>query len=186
MRSHRLGRFFALLFLIHLTTTAVSWGLKVGELPPDWIVSRTADGEEVKLSDFHGTANVILNALRIDSAPDAAFVSQLKNQAEAFQARYNAVILTMKPEPAVAERTVLIIDKSGHIRWIFDGKGDAEHPTIEQLESELAKLKRLTPLPVGSPAPDFNLIEADGKTVFTLSDSKGKKNVLVTLLLQTY
>ena len=59
-------------------------------------------------------------------------------------------------------------------------------PTIEQLEIELAKLRRDKPLEIGSLAPDFNLTEADGKTTFQLSEHKGKKNVLVTLLLQTY
>ncbi|MBI1927482.1 hypothetical protein HYR99_24980 [Candidatus Poribacteria bacterium] len=186
MRSHRLGRFFALLFLIYLTTTPFSWGLKVGDVPPDFVVSKGADGEEVKLSDFYGQSNVILNTVQTASSPDSEFASQLQSQAEAFKAKYDAVTITIKSESSEVERTLFIIDKSGHIRWKFDGKADADHPTVEQLESELGKLKRTTPLPLGSPAPDFSLTEADGKTIFTLSDYKGKKNVLVTLLLQTY
>ena len=186
MCSHRLGRFFALLFLIYLTTTSFSWGLKVGDVPTDFVVSKGADGEEVKLSDFHGQSNVILNTVQTASSPDSEFASQLQSQAEAFKTKYDAVTITMNPESAEVERTIFIIDKSGHIRWKFDGKVDAAHPTMDQLESELAKLKRITPLPVGSPAPDFSLTEADGKTIFTLSDYKGKKNVVVTLLLQTY
>ena len=79
-----------------------------------------------------------------------------------------------------------VIDKSGHIRWAFHGKTAQDRATIEQLDSALSKLKRAIPLKVGSPASDFSLTEADGKTTFTLSDYRGRKNVLATLLLQTY
>ena len=79
-----------------------------------------------------------------------------------------------------------VVDKSGHIRWKFYSKTDADRPTMEQLDSELAKLRRSISLPVGALAPDFSPTEADGKTIFTLSKHAGKRNVLAMLLLQTY
>jgi len=158
--------------LLSLTILAFSSALEVGDIATDSTISKEA---KIKLSDFHGKSNVIVAFYKPDDA-SAKFVSQLENQIEAFKAKYDAMIIRQEGEAAT-----FIIDKSGYVRW-----KSAAPPTIEQLEIELAKLRRDKPLEIGSLAPDFNLTEADGKTTFKLSEHKGKKNVLVTLLLQTY
>ncbi|MCZ6678591.1 MAG: redoxin domain-containing protein [Candidatus Poribacteria bacterium] len=213
MRSHRLC-FFSVFFFLGIT--AFSWALEVGEVAPEFVVTGATDGEQIKLADFHGKSNVILTTFLQTQQIDTTFISQLQGKTEAFKTKYDAVFVVVVPASVnVAEKqfnsgielysdpdssvaaayggskemhqaATFIIDKSGHIRGKFYSETATAPPTMAQLESELVKLKRDTPLPTGSPAPDFSLTEADGKTTFTLSDYQGKKNVLVTLLLQTY
>jgi peroxiredoxin len=209
MYPHRLSYMTILLFL---AVTACSWALEIGDPAPNFTVIRASDHQPVKRTHFHGKSNI---ALIFVSQADMEFIVQLQSKAESFKTKYDSVIIPIQPESrnlafnglelyTDPKSTVIsgygvksqsndstpvatfLINKSGHIRWIFRGKTPTDRPAVEELESELAKLKREKPLSIGSPAPDFSLIEADGKTTFTLSDYKGKKNVLVTLLLQTY
>ena len=129
---------------------------------------------EITFTDFHGKSNLIIMG---EAAGDAELISQLKQKA----AKYNATFLRLQ-----GKGEILIVDKSGYVRWKFPSADGSTRPTIKQLESELAKLKRDSPLPIGSPAPDFRLVDVESQLLFNLSKYKGKKHVLVTLLLQTY
>ena len=165
---------FAVIFFIF--TASISQGLEVGDSA---LRSPITSGDaEIKFADFHGKSNLIVVS---KAAGDAEFISQLEQKAGVFEEKYNATLLRLEEEGVI-----LIIDKSGYVRWKFPNASDSAQITIEQLESELAKLKRDSPLPIGSPAPDFRLIDAESGLPFSLSKYKEKKHVLVTLLLQTY
>ena len=165
---------FAVIFFIF--TASISQGLEVGDSA---LRSPITSGDaEIKFAEFHGKSNLIVVS---KAAGDAEFISQLEQKAGVFEEKYNATLLRLEEEGVI-----LIIDKSGYVRWKFPNASDSAQITIEQLESELAKLKRDSPLPIGSPAPDFRLVDAENGLPFSLSKYKEKKHVLVTLLLQTY
>ena len=161
---------FAVMALIF--TASVSKGVEVGDS-----VLRTpiTFGEaEIKFTDFHGKSNLIVIG---DMVEHSEVIAQLERRA----VKYDATLLRLQ-----GEGEILVIDKSGYVRWKFPNGSDSAQTTIKQLESELAKLKREEPLPIGSPAPDFRLMDAESGLLFSLSKYREKKHVLVTLLLQTY
>ena len=161
---------FAVMVLIF--TASISKGVEVGDS-----VLRTpiTFGEaEIKFADFHGKSNLIVIG---DMAEHSEVIAQLERRA----AKYDATLLRLQ---GLGE--ILVIDKSGYVRWKFPHASDSAQPTIEELESELTKLKRDEPLPIGSPAPEFRLVDVESGLLFNLSKYKGKKHVLATLLLQTY
>ena len=161
---------FAVMVLIF--TASISKGVEVGDS-----VLRTpiTFGEtEIKFADFHGKSNLIVIG---DMTEHSEVIAQLERRA----VKYDATLLRLQ-----GEGEILVIDKSGYMRWKFPNGSDSAQTTIKQLESELAKLKREEPLPIGSPAPDFRLMDAESGLLFSLSKYKGKKHVLATLLLQTY
>lgn len=161
---------FAVMVLIF--TASISKGVEVGDS-----VLRTpiTFGEaEIKFADFHGKSNLIVIG---DMTEHSEVIAQLERRA----VKYDATLLRLQ-----GEGEILVIDKSGYVRWKFPNASDPAQITIKQLESELAKLKRDSPLPIGSSAPDFQLMDAESGLLFSLSKYKGKKHVLATLLLQTY
>ena len=161
---------FAVMVFIFLPS--ISKALEVG----DSVLRRpiTFGEAEIKFADFHGKSNLIVVG---DMAEHSEVIAQLERRA----VKYDATLLRLQ-----GEGEILVIDKSGYVRWKFPHASDSAQPTIEELESELTKLKRDEPLPIGSPAPDFRLMDAESGLLFSLSNYKGKKHVLVTLLLQTY
>ena len=162
--------------MFFILAVSISEGLEVGDSALR--IPITSGDAEIKFADFHGKSNLIVVS---KAAGDAEFISQLEQKAGAFEEKYNATLLRLEEEGVI-----LIIDKSGYVRWKFPNASDSAQITIEQLESELAKLKRDSPLPIGSPAPDFRLVDAESGLPFSLSKYKEKKHVLATLLLQTY
>lgn len=159
-----------------LFTASISEGLEVGDSA---LRTPITSGEtEIKFADFHGKSNLIVLGKAVG---DAEFISQLDQKAGAFETKYDAMLLRLQEKGEI-----LLIDKSGYVRWKFPSTTDSAQLTIKQFEAQLAKLKREEPLPIGSPAPDFRLMDAETGLLFSLSKYKAKKHVLVTLLLQTY
>ena len=161
---------FAVMAFIFLPS--ISKALEVG----DSVLRRSITfGEaEIKFADFHGKSNLIVVG---DMAEHSEVIAQLERRA----VKYDATLLRLQ-----GEGEILVIDKSGYVRWKFPHASDSVQSTIEELESELTKLKRDEPLPIGSPAPEFRLVDVESGLLFNLSKYKGKKHVLATLLLQTY
>ncbi len=161
---------FAAMVLIF--TASISKGVEVGD---SVLRNPITFGEtEIKFADFHGKSNLIVVG---DMAEHSEVIAQLERRA----VKYDATLLRLQ-----GEGEILVIDKSGYVRWKLPNGSDSAQITIKQLESELAKLKREEPLPIGSPAPDFRLMDAETGLLFSLAKYKGKKHVLATLLLQTY
>lgn len=167
---------YILLMMFLIFAASVSAGLDVGDSALRTPI--TSGDEEIKFADFHGQSNLIVVR---DLAGKPEVSAQLGQKTDAFEAKYDAITVHLQEEGEI-----LIIDKSGYVRWKFPNAADSTQPVIEQLESELAKLKRDEPLPIGSPAPDFQLVDVETGIPFNLSKYKGKRHVLVTLLLQTY
>ena len=165
---------FAVLLLV--LAASISEGLEVGDSVLRTPI--TSGDAEIKFTEYHGKSNLIVVS---DALKYAEFNSQLKKKADSFETRYDAAVLRLN-----AESQIIVIDKSGYVRWKFSDDAGLVQSAIGELETELVKLKRDEPLPIGSPAPDFRLVDVESGLLFSLSKYKGKKYVLATLLLQTY
>ena len=162
--------------MFFVLTASISHGLKVGDSALE--TTFTSGDKEIKFADFHGKSNLIVVS---DVAEHSEFISQLDQQAGVFEAKYDATVLHVQEEIGI-----LVIDKAGYVRWKFLTDAGLAQSAIGELESELVKLKRDKPLPIGSPAPDFQLVDVETGLLFNLSKYEGKKHILATLLLQTY
>ena len=167
---------YVLAVVVFIFTASVSQSLEVGDSALETPI--VSGNTEIKFADYHGKSNLVVVG---KAAEGAELISQLDQKAGAFGVKYDAMLLRLQEEGEI-----FIIDKSGYVRWKFPNATDSAQPTIGQLESELAKLKRDKPLPVGSTAPDFQLMDTESGLLFNLSKYRGKKHVLATLLLQTY
>ena len=156
---------YVLAVMALIFTASISIGVEVGDSLLRTPI--TFGKEEIKLADFHGQSNLIVVG---DEVENSEFISQLHQKAAAFEAKYDATVLRLQ-----GEREILIIDKSGYVRWKFPHASDSAQSTIEELESELTKLKRDEPLPIGSPAPDFGLVDVESGLLFKFSKYKGEK-----------
>ena len=165
---------FAVILIVG--TASISEGLEVGDSA---LQTSIASGDtEIQFADFHGKSNLVV-VRNLAESPE--FNSQVEQKAGILEEKYDSTVLRLE-----GEGETLIIDKSGYVRWQLSKAADSAQSLIEQLESELAKLKRDKPLPIGSPAPDFQLVDVETGLLFNLSKYEGKKHVLATLLLQTY
>ncbi|RKU13380.1 hypothetical protein C6502_03185 [Candidatus Poribacteria bacterium] len=162
--------------ILSVCAASISEGLEVGDSALE--TTFVSGDKEIKFADFHGKFNLIVVS---DTMKYREFNTQLEQQADTFKAKYDATTLRLQEDSGI-----LLIDKSGYLRWKFLSDAGLAQTAIAELESELVKLKRHNPLPIGSPAPDFGLIDVETGLLFNLSKYKGKKHALVTLLLQTY
>lgn len=173
-RFHRYLRIPLLVVMLFAGVVVAAHSLEVGDRVFGSQLAIDIDFAE----NLHGEANVFV----INYVPPNTKV-YYPWTLEEFKTKYD--IYVVKNQVAEGQEIAsLIIDKSGYVRWKYT---DAiANLTTDALTTEFAKLKRDAPLPIGSSAPDFHLTETDGETQFKLSNYKGKKNVLVSLLLRTY
>ena len=167
---------YAFIVPLLVLAASIAEGLEVGDSALRTPIA--VEDKEIKFVDFHGTSNLIVTS---DVAEHAELFAELEQKAAAFEEKYDATLLRLQ-----GAGEILIIDKSGYVRWKFPAADGSAQPTIKVIESELTKLKRDEPLPIGSSAPDFRLVDVESGLLFSLSTYKGKKYVLATLLLQTY
>lgn len=173
-RFHRYLRIPLLVTMLFAGVVVAAQGLEVGDR-----VFGSQLAKDIKYDAlFHGKVNLLVAHY---SDPDHKTIDM--ELVEEYKARFG-ILLAWRQVPNPAEEGLVIVDKSGYVRW--KGRHKDLSTIDDVIREELAKLKRDIPLIVGSSAPDFYLTETDGKTEFKLSDYKGKKNVLVSLLLQTY
>ena len=174
---------FAVMFCVF--TASLSDGLEVGDSA---LRATFASGDkEIKFADFHGKSNLIVVS---DVLKYAEFNAQLEKKSDAFATRYDVEVLRLQvalnPDLVGEGSGIILIDKSGYVRWKFSEDAGLAQSALGELETELVKLRRDEPLPIGSPAPDFRLVDAETGLLFSASKYKGKKHILATLLLQTY
>ena len=167
---------YVFVMMLFVFAASISQGLEVGDSALGTTI--TSGDKQIKFADFHGKSNLIVVR---NGTKHPEFIAQLEQKAEAFETTYDVTIIRLQ-----GKDETLIIDKAGYVRWKLPNAADSVQSTVEQLESELAKLKRDILLSIGSPAPDFRLVDVESGIPFSLSSYKGKKHVLVTLLLQTY
>ncbi|MCG9127822.1 hypothetical protein JT359_09520 [Candidatus Poribacteria bacterium] len=160
-----------LVIILSMCFTTFSHAIKIGTR-----IFSTDLANEIAYSEiYYGKVNLL-----VVYSPKLKKTEDITKQ---FSKKYDTSIV-WRLQPDSNEIGMVIVDKSGYIRWkhlyqTLDFKA-------QDLLSELGKLKRSTPLSIDSPIPDFRLTDTDGKTEYALSDYKGKKNVIVNILLQTY
>ena len=174
---------FIVLFLV--SAVPILEGLEVGDSVLRTPI--TSGDEEIKFTDYHGKSNLIVVSYGLNYAE---FNAQLQQKADTFETKYDATVLhlqvALNPDLIGEESEIIVIDKSGYVRWKSSDDAGLAQSAIGKLETELSKLKRAKSIPIGSPAPDFRLADAETGLLVSLSQFKGKKHVLATLLLQTY